>query len=189
MSSSAKPKSAPKKANEMSYQQMILETFRDEKLRRSGGTKTAVQKACFLRFNLDASNNHKKTAFTSALKKVVSEGKISAINNKTKEASTSMASVMRFKLTPETRKMLFNPPKDKKPKAAGEGKKAAARKAVSAAKKGRGRPKKAAAAAAGAGKKKAASKPRPSAKSPSKVARKAKTNAAKKVAKKQVKKK
>jgi len=147
----------------------------------------AVQKACFSRFNLDASSNFRKTAFTSALKKTVSEGKILAINNKTKEASNSMASVMRFKLTPETRKALFNPPKDKKPKAAGEGKKAAARKAVSEAKRGRGRPKKT--AAASAGKKKAASKPRPSAKSPSKVVRKAKTNAAKKVAKKQVKKK
>jgi len=187
MSSTAKPKAAPKR--EMSYLQMVLETFRDEKLRR-GGTKNAVQKSCFSRFNIESTksaNNH----FTAALKKQIAAGKISAINNKTKEASDSMGPIMRFKMTPAAKKELLNPPKA--PAVRGRPSKAAAKKSearkTAAAKKGKGRPKKSEAAAKGT--KKSAAKPRPSAKSPTKVAKKAKkpTAAAKKVAKKQVAKK
>merc|ERR1712178_575958 len=91
MSSTAKPKATPKR--DMSYFDMVLETFRDEKLRRLGGTKTAVQKSCFSRFNIDSTKSA-NTHFTMALKKQIAAGKISAINHKTKEASESMGPLM-----------------------------------------------------------------------------------------------
>lgn len=99
----------PKPKNEKSYCDMILESFRDMKLRRTGGSRMRIQNLVFDENKIDK-NGHTKNAFVKGLNKALSNEMLIS-TNKSGEATEGLKPSNIFKLTPKARKSLFDPPK------------------------------------------------------------------------------